>query len=438
MDWLVPSLIAVLFGSVILTGVFLYLYLSERVRFLQIWLWGWLIYSLRFLFMLHLAYNPDAAWAVLGSQLSAVWSALLIAMGTAVFAERRFHALWTWLAVAVSVWIACGVTLGFTFLWITLPGFVLIGIVFCWTGIVMIRASHLTSPDRYVLGTAFLLWGLHKVDYPFIRPNPELAPYGYLLAAGLELVVALSMILIYFSRSRDLIRQRESALMESEKRVRTIFEQVAVGFCELDLDTRFLRVNRRLCDMVGFSEEEMVEIELRDLCCPADKEILSFELERLARGAAANIRSEAQWRCRDGSLRWVNLTLSVTETESPLLVGVVQDVERRKEAERALVDSEEKYRSLFELSADALLILKGDEIIDANQQAGQTFSSNPNDLIGRPIWDLQPSTQAKETPSREGFERRLTAVGAGHRQEFSWLYRRLDGALIDTETTCPI
>src|SRR5262245_7547042 len=71
---------------------------------------------------------------------------------------------------------------------------------------------------------------------------------------------------------QDITDQREvtAALHDSEERFRTTFEQVAVGMAHNGLDGRWLRLNRKLCEIVGYSEPELLQMSFQDITYPAD------------------------------------------------------------------------------------------------------------------------------------------------------------------------
>ena len=90
---------------------------------------------------------------------------------------------------------------------------------------------------------------------------------GWSIVKGIGFVVVTSVALYAgvrwaFGRERRATRlteTSEAALRESEERFRAIFEQAAVGMAEVDVQTgRFLRVNDKLCDILGYSREELL------------------------------------------------------------------------------------------------------------------------------------------------------------------------------------
>jgi PAS domain S-box-containing protein len=128
-----------------------------------------------------------------------------------------------------------------------------------------------------------------------------------------------------------------NALRESEARFRVLFEQAAVGVALIQSDSgKFMRINQKYCDIVGYSQDEMRQIDSQAITYPDD---LQADLDHMAALKAGTIREysmEKRYRRKDGSLVWVNLTVSPTwqPGEPPLHhIAVVQDVTARKQAE---------------------------------------------------------------------------------------------------------
>jgi PAS domain S-box-containing protein len=153
----------------------------------------------------------------------------------------------------------------------------------------------------------------------------------------------------------------ESALRENEKRFRATFEQAAVGVAHSSLDGRLLLMNQKLCDIVGYTPEEIVTKSYQEVTHPDD---LVAELEfarRLIAGEVESCSYEKRYIRKDGAFIWVNLTASVVrdeETGEPYcFVAIIQDISARKAAEEALRDSEEFNRRIVESSSDCIKIL---------------------------------------------------------------------------------
>src|SRR5262249_4816394 len=128
----------------------------------------------------------------------------------------------------------------------------------------------------------------------------------------------------------------EEALRESEERFRGTFENAAVGMAHVDVQGRFLRVNEKLCEIVGYTSEELLARTFQDLTHPDD---LAADLEQfipLMRRDLPSFSREKRYVRKDGSLVWVALSVSLQRdaTGRPInTISILQDVSERKRLE---------------------------------------------------------------------------------------------------------
>ncbi|MBD2448680.1 PAS domain S-box protein [Nostoc sp. FACHB-152] len=141
--------------------------------------------------------------------------------------------------------------------------------------------------------------------------------------------------------SRD-IRERKQAekkLRASEERFRATFNQAAVGIAHVALDGRWLRVNQKLCDIVGYSYEEMRQKTFQEITHPDDLEVDLAYAQQLFAGEIQTYSMEKRYIHKDGSVIWIGLTASLlrkSEGTPDYFIGVVQDISDRKTAELAV------------------------------------------------------------------------------------------------------
>ncbi|MDP1683460.1 MAG: EAL domain-containing protein [Burkholderiales bacterium] len=135
-------------------------------------------------------------------------------------------------------------------------------------------------------------------------------------------------------------RRAEHEAKESEERFRATFSQAAVGIAQVAPDGRWLRVNQRLCDIVGYSEAELLGKTFQDITYADD---LESDLEYVRQILADEIRTftmEKRYIRKDGTLVWINLTVSLVRAAdgSPkYFISVIEDITRRKATEAQLM-----------------------------------------------------------------------------------------------------
>lgn len=167
MDWLFPSVIATLAGTLVLAATYFYLYVHDRQKFLLIWGVAWLVYATRDIFVLLSIAPPPVFNATLlftANQLAALISGMLLLWGTYVFMGRKLPWAWLLFTLLNACWIIGGSVAGVGFTAMTAPTYFFQGLVYIWTGIVIKKHAQTRGLGRNFTTCAFILWGVHKFD----------------------------------------------------------------------------------------------------------------------------------------------------------------------------------------------------------------------------------------------------------------------------------
>jgi len=175
-------------------------------------------------------------------------------------------------------------------------------------------------------------------------------------------------------------------LGESEKRFRATFDQAAVGVAHVGVDGGWLRVNDRLCEIVGYPREELLGLTFQDITHPDDLEAdLGFHRSLLA-GEIGTYSMEKRYFRKEGQIVWINLTVSLVHGDSgepAYLIAVVEDISQRKRAEEALRISEARFRTVIEQAPLSTQILSPDgHTRRVNRAFEELWGLTPEDLRG--------------------------------------------------------
>jgi PAS domain S-box-containing protein len=139
----------------------------------------------------------------------------------------------------------------------------------------------------------------------------------------------------------------EAALRESEERYRRTFELAGSGVAHIGLDRRFVRVNARLCEILGYPEHELIGMTGRQISHPDDVDVINAQRPQLYSGAIPNVRVEKRYVRKDGSIVWVTFSMVVERDAGgrPLYeIAIFDDVTARKQADVALRDAHEELK----------------------------------------------------------------------------------------------
>lgn len=182
-------------------------------------------------------------------------------------------------------------------------------------------------------------------------------------------------------------KQAEKALHESEERFRRIFEESPLGMILVDRARRILRVNARICWMLGWTEAELQGRRLIDLMHPDDVAKEAELARRLRAGESAGFSLEARFLTRRGEVLWGALRMSLlgaSENVPQFGLGMVEDITARKQAEeqmhRLQTEAIARTLTLEAVNRVALDILAGPTGIEAIQRLAETACR----LVGAP------------------------------------------------------
>ncbi len=184
-------------------------------------------------------------------------------------------------------------------------------------------------------------------------------------------------------------KRAEEALRESEERYRILFESNPQPMWAYDVETlRFLEVNEAAVQHYGYTREEFLRMTIKDIRPPEDIPALEKALGELREA----LHYSGRWRHRkkDGTL------LDVEIVSHGIVLGgrrarlvLAMDVTERKRAEEALARSEQKFRSLFEAAADAIVLVDPRaNILDVNPAGEAVVGMTKADLRGRNLQEF--------------------------------------------------
>jgi PAS domain S-box-containing protein len=159
-------------------------------------------------------------------------------------------------------------------------------------------------------------------------------------------------------------KQAEEALLEREKRYRQLIDQAADGIFVSTNDGNYHLINKKFCEMLGYTEDELLKLNVLDTYPDELKEIGCQRIKSVRSGES--LRFERPMKRKDGTVFQVEL--SVARLDEQRQQGIIHDITERKQAEDALRQSEEKYRNIFENASEGIFQTAPD---------GQLLSANP-------------------------------------------------------------
>ncbi|MBI5889907.1 MAG: PAS domain S-box protein [Nitrosomonadales bacterium] len=185
--------------------------------------------------------------------------------------------------------------------------------------------------------SALLVWYVFMPKtFSFELDNP---------ASAFSIVVFVIMGALFaflFERLRHAMQRTGKELQVSETRFEATFEQAAVGIALAMPDGRWLRVNRKLCEIVGYGCDELLAKTFWDITHPEDVETDHANLQGMLSGDTGTYSKEKRFICKDGSHVWINLTVSLVrkpDATPDYFIAIVEDIQMRRQAEAGLQKS---------------------------------------------------------------------------------------------------
>ncbi len=201
-------------------------------------------------------------------------------------------------------------------------------------------------------------------------------------------------ILSVFGVSRDITARKsaEDALIQSEERFRRIFEDGPLGMALVDTDFRFVVVNRKFCQLLGYTLEELKEKTFMNITHPDNVKRDVVEVHKIYAGEIDVYRTEKRYLTKNGSVLWAFVTITPVrgaDNKIHSTIALIEDISERKNIEKKLSESEQEYRLLAEYSLDIINRQAPDTtLIYVSPSVTATLGYSQQEFLGRKVMDL--------------------------------------------------
>jgi diguanylate cyclase (GGDEF)-like protein/PAS domain S-box-containing protein len=176
------------------------------------------------------------------------------------------------------------------------------------------------------------------------------------------------------------------AVHAAEEHFGDVFSEAPIGMAIVSMPGILVRVNRKMCELSGFDESELVGMDFQTLLHPEDLTLDHREVVDLIAGKISSYECEKRYFHRNGTLRWVNQSVSASRGTdgAPLyFIAQVVDISGAREAEAALRAANARLRAIFDY-APVWLSLRGMDgrYLDANNEMAQVLGTTKEKLVG--------------------------------------------------------
>jgi len=261
-----------------------------------------------------------------------------------------------------------------------------------------LREAHRTGLARY-LATGKGNYLNQRIEVPAVRRDGSEFPAELTIT---EVAGESPALFTGFLRDITDRRRTEVELRKSEELFRATYHQAAIGIAHVALDGRWLRLNQRYCEILGYSQDELTSLRFPDVTHPEDSAADQAELQRLAGGETDTFSREKRYIRKDGSVVWVNVTVSLVRdpTGRPdYFIKIAEDISERKQ----LDETRERFIAILghdlrnplatiALSADALL--QSDDVPDHRLRTVRRIATSSR-RMGRLIDEVLDFTRGR-------------------------------------------
>jgi PAS domain S-box-containing protein len=196
------------------------------------------------------------------------------------------------------------------------------------------------------------------------------------------------------------IIQTESSLRLSEERFARAFIDAATGMALVSLNGDFLKVNKALCRLLGYSEEELTRLTFQAVTHPDDLDSDLGHVNSILSGKSDHYRLEKRYIHREGRVVWGNLTVSVvrkTDGKASYFISQVQDITEAKAVAAALHAETNLFRTILDNTPDLIFVRDRESRHVLNNRANlRALRANTlEDTLGKSDFDFFPPEMAE-------------------------------------------
>ncbi len=229
-------------------------------------------------------------------------------------------------------------------------------------------------------------------------------------------------------------KRAEEAIRQAEEKYRGMFEDAVIGIFQATLDGRVVGANRAFAQIHGFDSPEQLLTETEGKTLAVDPGKMAKCAQIVAeQGALCGIEMEVYTRNR--SRKWIRLSVRDVRDDAGRAVlceGTAEDITEQKRSEEMLQSAENKYRALFEDTAEASWLADENGILECNSAALQMFGYTAGEVMPHPA-EMSPPIQPDGTPSHLAAEQKTVAAIRDGKVHFEWMNLRKNGDSFPTD-----
>ena len=299
---------------------------------------------------------------------------------------------------------------------------------------------------------------LHISKMPFTKESLEISPMRFDLLKqgktviservikrkdGSEIMIEMKTKMMddgsYQSIYRDITERKkiEQELKNNEEKYSRLVHNINDGIGIVDSNENFTFVNKSAERIFEVEEGGLENKSLWDFITEENRKKILSETSKRQSGQSS--RYEIEIITGKGNRKTIHVAASPDNDENGNIsgtYGVFFDITEKKRIENALKENEEKFRTLFEVSNDAIYLMDGDTFIDCNEQAVKMFEcADRREMIDHKPMEFSPPVQPDGADSVSSALKHINEALSGKPQRFYWKHRKQTGIDFDAEVS---
>ncbi|WP_020406443.1 PAS domain S-box protein [Hahella ganghwensis] len=268
--------------------------------------------------------------------------------------------------------------------------------------------SFKSKGNRKIVGESISVMGCHKSG----RVIPLELSIGETWVEGNRLFVAIMRDVTQALTSQENQERLSEELRESEQRYRAAFDLAPVGIARVSIDGHWLEINNKLCDMLGYDKEDLLNSSFESIVHPDDLPSDKEQLKKVLDGEIQSYTIDNRYFRKPGEAIWINLSVSLVKDRlgnPKYFIWILEDINERKKFEQQLEIARlerEELLSGFSLATEAggICIWSWDlmeNYIQWDQRMYQLYGLDPETSVNYKIWTDAIIDDEKEEAERQ-------------------------------------
>ncbi len=200
------------------------------------------------------------------------------------------------------------------------------------------------------------------------------------------------------------LKLEEKKRDKSDSKLRMIFESSNIGLILTSKKGNLKSCNPAFANLLGYSEKELLNLNSKVFTHPDDLSVEERLLTELLEGKRSSYLLEKRYLKKGGKPIWVKVNVSAYSKEKGVpdsIIGIVEDISKEKVAEKALFESEDRYKKLSDLSFEGIVLNDNGIIIDCNERFLKMSGYSRDEIIGSDLIDLLSDKSTVEQVKRK-------------------------------------